>query len=131
MLRRAGRSREDFPTVKITRAIDESNRELAQEVRKLMLKHERELRLGIRKILVQHGEGCDQPTPLEAPLYRHDSLSQVGPDGNALDTQAIEEQSLSNVLQSLVKELNSGQADVASAAAAPAGELLGRLEARG
>ena len=40
------------------------------QVRKLMLKHERELRLGIRKILVQHGEGCDQPTPLEAPLYR-------------------------------------------------------------
>ena len=41
-----------------------------RQVRKLMLKHERELRLGIRKILVQHGEGCDQPTPLEAPLYR-------------------------------------------------------------
>ena len=41
-----------------------------RQVRKLMLKHERELRLGIRRILVQHGEGCDQPTPLEAPLYR-------------------------------------------------------------
>ena len=35
-----------------------------------MLKHERELRLEIRQILVLHGEGCDQPTPLEAPLYR-------------------------------------------------------------
>lgn len=33
MLRRAGKTREDFPTVQMTRAIDESNRELAQEVR--------------------------------------------------------------------------------------------------
>ena len=32
MMRRAGRSREDYPTVKMTRAIDESNRELAAEV---------------------------------------------------------------------------------------------------
>ena len=60
-------------------------------------------------------------TPPPLARGRHDSLSQVGPDGNALDTQAIEEQSLSNVLQSLVKELNSGQAYVAPAAAAPAG----------
>ena len=100
--------------------------EHARQVRKLRLKHERDLRLGIRKILVQHGEGCDQPTPLEAPLYRHAALQQVGPDGNALETQDIHEQSLSNVLNNIhhlndVHQLNSGQADAAPAAAAPAG----------
>ena len=69
------------------------------------------------------GDICGEGAPYSPPLARgrHDSLQQIGPDGNALETQAIEEQSLSNVLQSLVKELNSGQADVASAAAAPAG----------
>ena len=65
------------------------------------------------------GERTVPPPP---PRGRHDSLQQIGPDGEALETQAIEEQSLSNVLQSLVKELNSGQPQVAPAAAAPAGE---------
>ena len=37
MLKRAGRVREDYPTVQMTRAIDESNRMLAQEARCLGL----------------------------------------------------------------------------------------------
>ena len=39
MMRRAGRSREDYPTVKMTHAIDESNRHLAQEVRPCCAHH--------------------------------------------------------------------------------------------
>ena len=55
--------------------------EHARQVRKLMLKHERDLRLGIRKILVQHGEGCDQPTAKKR--CRRDPLVKLEPRRSA------------------------------------------------
>ena len=80
----------------------------------MMVKHELELRREIRKVLVEAGEGCDQPTPLEAALGKLAAVQ--GPDETDLSVVAPEDQSIGGLLMQMRRSSAAAEAAAPGAA---------------
>tara|TARA_B110001452_G_scaffold194562_1_gene164568 strand:+ start:1401 stop:2384 length:984 start_codon:yes stop_codon:yes gene_type:complete len=122
MMGRGSRVKEDgfvYPTKRIARLMQQSNADLIKRVHMLMIKHERELRREIRKVMVAHGEGCDQPTPLERSI---DKLMEIaGPDSGEPSSLAAEDQSIGNLLQQIRSANEALEPEAVEEPASPSG----------